>query len=386
MLKPIMKIVNTFEKHKSEPGKNLEAYTRDVRLALGVEIGNCKKIYMDTKYWLLLRDALLGRAGDKHLSELLSLLRSGVQAGKAICPISEDIFVEVLKQSDPLTLKETVKLMDDLSKGVSILSEEERIRFETLYFILRHTKGEDSVYSPDVFVWTKLSYVFGAIHPASTPFSPKEELVLQKAFFDQMWSISLSEIVEIIGMEAILKMPKLNDFSVALNDGKAKHAHENKSFKQVFLSELAGILDLCIPIFEDARIYLLEKEKAFKPTAAEMESTNSGKQIANSVYNLFSKNKLHTYFPTLIISAGLHATVRWDVKRKFKRNDWHDFRHAQTALPYFDFFLTEHSLRNLITMNNTAFHRKYSCVVLSNPDEALESIKEMFSQQRATFR
>src|SRR4030042_3403405 len=239
-----MKIVDTFEKHRSDPDKTLEAYTKDVRLALGVEIKNCKKIYLDAKYWLLLRDVLLDRAKNKHLSELLSLLRSGVQAEKAICPISEAIFREVLKQSDPLTLKETVKLIDDLSKGVSILSEEERIRFEILYFILKNTKGEDSVYSPDVSVWTKLSYVLGAIDPTSTPFLPEEELVIQKAFFDQMWSTSLSEMVEIMGMEAILNMPQLNDLSALLNDGKAGHAHENKSFKQIFLSEFAGVLDL----------------------------------------------------------------------------------------------------------------------------------------------
>jgi hypothetical protein len=278
-----------------------------------------------------------------------------------------------------MTLNETVKLIDDLSKGVSILSEQERIMFETLYYILRVTKGEASVYSPDVLVWTKLSYVFGAAHPMFSSFSPEEELVVQKTFFDQMWSISLLQMVETMGMESISKMPKLNDLSAMLNDGKTKHAHENKSFKQLFLSELAGVLELCIPIFEDAIIYLFEKEKGYKPTMTEIESTNAGKQIANSVYNLFSKNKLHTYFPTLVIGAGLHASVRWDITRKFKRNDVHDFRHAQTALPYFDFFLTEHPLKDLITGGNTAFHKKYSCVVLSHPHEAFEAIKEICS-------
>lgn len=374
-----MTIVDTFEKHRSEPDRTLNAYTRDVRLALGLEIEHRKKIYLDTKYWLLLRDVVLGRTGDKHLSELLPVLRSGVEAEKVICPISEDVFAEVLKQLDPLTLKETVKLIDDLSRGVSILSERERIMFETLYYILRTSKGEDSVYSPDVLVWTKLSYVLGAIHPTSTPFSPEEELVVQKTFFDQMWSISLSQMVEIMGMEAISKMPKLNDLSAMLNDGKTKHAHENKSFKQLFLSELTGVLDLCIPIFEDAMIYLFEKEKGYKPTMNEIESTSAGKQIANSVYNLFSKNKLHTYFPTLVIGAGLHASVRWDIKRKFKRNDVHDFRHTQTALPYFDFFLTDHSLKDLITRSNTAFHKKYSCEVFSHPHEAFEGIKKICS-------
>jgi hypothetical protein len=375
----MMRIVDTFEKHRSEPSRTLEAYTRDVKLALGHEIGNCKKIYLDTKYWLLLRNAAMGRDRDTHLSELLLILRSGVQAGRIICPISEDIFVEVLSQSDPTTLYETTKLIDALSRGVSILSEQERIMFETLYFILRTSKGEDSVYSPDVLVWTKLAYVLGAVHPTSTPFSPKEELVLQKAFFDQMWSISLSQMVEMMGMEAILKMSRFDDLSAMLNEGKTKHAHENNSFKQLFLSELAGALDICIPIFKDAMVYLFQKEKGYKPTETEVDSTNAGRQIANSVYNLFNKNKLQSYFPTLIVGAGLHASVRWDTKRKFKRTDVHDFSHAQAALPYFDLFLTEHSLRDLISRNHTAFDKKYRCEVFSHPKEALERVKKIFS-------
>jgi hypothetical protein len=186
-------------------------------------------------------------------------------------------------------------------------------------------------------------------------------------------------MVEIMGMEAILNMPQLNDLSALLNDGKAGHAHENKSFKQIFLSEFAGVLDLYMPIFEDAMIYLQkksERENGYKPTAAELESTNSRKQIVK-IYNLFNKNKLYTYLPTLVIGAGLHASVRWDIKRKFEKNDIYDFRHAQTALPYFDFLLTEHNLRDLVTRNNIAFHKKYNCMVFSHPHEALESIKQI---------
>jgi len=194
-----------------------------------------------------------------------------------------------------------------------------------------------------------------------------------------MWTISLSQMIEIMGKEAISKMPRLNDLSDALNEGKIRYAHENNSFKQLFLSELAGVLDLCIPTFEDTMIYLFKKEQGYEPTPSEVKSSEAGKQIANAVYNLFRKNKLQTYFPTLVIGAGLHASVRWDAKRKFKRNDLHDFRHAQTALPYFDFFFTEHSLRDLVTRSNVGFDKKYSCEVFSYPNEALRRAKEICS-------
>ena len=39
-----------------------------------------------------------------------------------------------------------------------------------------------------------------------------------------------------------------------------EHHHENKSFKQLFLSELWGVLDLYKPCFEDIMAYIYEKD------------------------------------------------------------------------------------------------------------------------------
>ena len=78
-----------------------------MRMALGNEIAGLKKIYLDSKYWLLLRDAAIGRRRDGEITELLAVLRNGVQEGRIVCPISEDIFSEVLNQSDTETLNET---------------------------------------------------------------------------------------------------------------------------------------------------------------------------------------------------------------------------------------------------------------------------------------
>ena len=142
---------------------------------------------------------------------------------------------------------------------------------------------------------------------------------------------------------------------------------------------LCTLLGLCKPTFEDTMIYLFKKAQGYEPTPSEVEKSAAGKQIANAVYNLFRKNKLQNYFPTLVIGAGLNALVRWDTKRKFKLNDLHDFRHAQTALPYFDFFFTEHSLRDLVTRSNVGFDKKYSCEVFSYPNEAIRRAKEICS-------
>ena len=44
------------------PCNDVSAYCASKRIALAHEIGPKKKIYLDTKYWVLLRDVRLGRA------------------------------------------------------------------------------------------------------------------------------------------------------------------------------------------------------------------------------------------------------------------------------------------------------------------------------------
>lgn len=368
--------VNTIENHRQEPNKTLVEYTKSLRIQLGEDINNCKKIYLDTNYWLELRDVILKRQKNINFMNLLELLRKGVKAEKLLCPISDENFYEILQQSDPSTLKASAVLIDELSKGVSLLSTQERIQFEILYFIHRSVKGANSVYYPDIFVWSKVSYILGAVHPTSTPFPHEEELAIQKSFFDHMWSISFSEMIEVMGMENILNMPRFNDISEEINEGKIKYANENDSFKQLFLSEIAGVIDLYRPLFKDALVYLFEKETGRKPSAEEVKAAKPG-VIANSIYHLFNKNKLGEYFPSLIIGAGLHASIRQDINRKFKTNDMSDFRHAQAALPYFNYFFTEHSLRDLVSRKNIRFDKKYNCEVLSDPFQAVECVSRI---------
>jgi len=372
-----MRLINRFKKHRNEPHISLDEYTRVLRLQLGKEIRNTKKIYLDTNYWLELRDVALCRSRNNNFINLLPLLKNAVKSGKVICPISDENFYEILLQSDPTTLKASTILIDELSKGVALLSTEERTQFEILFFIHSTTHGKEAIYQPDEFIWSKVAFVYGTQHPHQPQFSPEEQLVMQKAFFDQMWSISLSEMIDVIGTNQIAAMPKYRDISIQLNRDKVKYAHENRSFKQLFLSEITGVVDLYKPLFEEAMIYLFEKEYGYKPMPEEIVKTDSGKSIANAIYNLFKMNKLGSYFPSIVIGAGLHASVRQDIQRKFDPNDMSDIRHAKSALPYFNYFFTENSLRDLVTRSNIRFDKKYDCVVESNPCEVIGLITQI---------
>ena len=374
-----MRFIDTFEKHRNDPHTSLAQYIKELRLKLGREIKSRTKIYLDTNYWVELRNASLGRARNNNFTNLLVLLKDEVKAGNVICPISDEVFYEILLQSDLNTLRASAKLIDELSGGVALLSEDERIKYEVLYFVYTTIEGKGSVHQPDEFVWTKVAFVYGMQFPNIPNISSEENLVIQKAFFDQMWSISLSEMIDIIKSNENDNVLKRTDITDKLNRDKVKYAHENKSFKQLFLTEISGVIDVYQPLLEEAMIYLFEKEYGFRPKTEENTKNDRTPSIANAIYNLFKANKLGSYFPSLIISAGLHASVRQDIQRKFKANDMSDFKHAAAALPYYDYFFTEKSLRDLITRNNIRFDKKYNCVVESNPGNARALIMKHIS-------
>ena len=122
---------------------------------------------------------------------------------------------------------------------------------------------------------------------------------------------------------------------------------------------------------------LFESKYKKKPNIEEVKNAESGQKMANIIYHSFNMNKLGTYLPSLVVEAGLHAMVRYDKERKFKKNDMPDFRHAKTALPYFDLFLTEKSLCHLVKTGKLAFDKKYNCKVYSDSKEAIKYIENV---------
>ena len=374
-----MRFVDTFGKHRNEPGKSLDAYLKERRLALGKSIADRHKIYLDTKYWLLLTDRKLGRFEDPVIARLSVLLEDGAQSGKLICPMSADIFLEILKQTDPVTLKCSVELIDTLSEGVSVLAPEERGQMELLHFAQKTLFSEASCHSPEVFGWTKLAYVLGFTSPHDTRFSPEEELVIQKGFLDQMWETSLADMIDTIGVNAIREMPRMPDISEHLNVGKLAHKSENDSFEAVFLSEVAGILDTLKPDFGEMFSYL---EEGLGGGAAKKEilASDGPQQFANLIYHGFRLRRFSTELPSIRIPATLQAAIRWEPNRKYKPTDMHDIRHAEVALPYFDTFLTERSLRHLLTRTDLGLDRLYRCTVISDPNRAVEKVEKIVSR------
>lgn len=375
-----MELVNTFDFHKKHPEISIDDYVRINRILLGKEVQNKTKIYLDTKYWVYFRDVILERTKDTNLIKSFQLLATLCEAGNVICPISEDVFYEITKQTDKNTLTTSIQLIDKLSQGVSLTSQQERIQSEILQFLYKHGTNKSPLYPPEIFAWTKISQTLGSSIPTNTPFSKEDELVMQKAFFDQLWQTPLLEMVNMFGMDKLHEIPRMPDLSTLLNNSNDESRQYFSTFNEIFLDEIYWHVDFISKTLNEAMNYMYEKQTGITVSKEKYGAHLSDKSFTNVVVNLFRFKKAGNNFPTLKVSAGVHAAVRLDTNRKFVANDYYDIRHAQAAIPYCDYFFTEKNLKHLLTMNKLSYDKEFSCEVISKPKDVLATLTKIASK------
>lgn len=188
----------SFDYHRAHPDVSLDQHVKGRSIALGKAVTGKETIYLDKRFWIILRDVEIGRKIDKPSRHLLGILKEKVSCGESICPISESVFIELYKQDDMFTRNKTAQIIDELSLGVTLVPFPTRVNTEIAHF-LYHLSGIGELWPLQYLMWSKLSYVMGIMHPTVTPFEASEELVIQKAFFDHMWGINLSDMVSQIG-------------------------------------------------------------------------------------------------------------------------------------------------------------------------------------------
>jgi hypothetical protein len=120
-----------------QPRVSLDEHVRRAHITLGESLSTRRAIYLDVKYWIILR-AAAEDLDNTSAVELLTLLRAGVAAGILFCPIEASVFIEMMKQNLSSRLK-TAVLINELSLGGSLVSQETRIGTEIAHFL--HTNS-----------------------------------------------------------------------------------------------------------------------------------------------------------------------------------------------------------------------------------------------------
>ncbi len=368
--------VHTEFDRTSPADEGIDQYVRRRQIHLARTLEGRFSIFLDLKFWIALRKAASGESTDPQAFELLDRLRALVSTGRVYCPISESVFSEILKQSDQSTLKQTAALVDELSLGVSLIPSDVRAMTELAHWIC--SKSGRDTHPLNHLVWTKLSCTLGSIHPTFPGLEPATERQLQKSFFEHMWTIPLSEMVDRMSQSTPAGIHDFDAQASALNHGKDQHAAELRSFKQTYTTELRGVLDIYAEQGAEIIADMALKEIGSRPAMYSPEWSKCANNVKGMLAAAFDqREQTKTELPSIHISTSLHACFRWNKTQRFKPNDFLDFQHASAALGYCDAFFTEASLRSVVTRSDIALDKRYECTVVSTMPEAIAVLKSL---------
>lgn len=341
-------------------------YLQQKQVEIGKSISNHKIIYLDINYWIKLRDQ--AKKEDAKDRELLDKLTELVDTNKCIIPVSEITFYEILKQSDINSLKDSANLIDNLSKGISIVSESERRHLEFVNFVREKTGG--TTLNLQETVWTKLS-----LNILYKIFLKHDPNMLSDDFIDFLSNLSFDKMINQLQKTGNLTPFKYKDDVDSLNIAKEKYKTENKTFNEMYLSELGGYLEVFETELNNSMEYVFYLDYGYFPSDDDKKNINP-RHCRNMIYNLSKYNKLKNELPSFRIFPELNASIRWNKGRKYKDgNDTLDFLHASSSLPYFDFFFTERELKTIIVQQK--LDKLYNCKVESEPIEILKILEKI---------
>ena len=347
--------------------KYLDLYQR--QLALG--IGAIPKLYLDTKFWGILRDA--ERGVDGAGAPLLAKIRELVRSNRIVCVCQAATFLEIAKQSKD-SLEVVTGLVNELTGSIVIVTEDKLRSIEAANY-MRSKAGLPPI--SDHHIWSKvglvlLTNVVGHLKDIlPNELSEFSTNVVLKSTIDSLWQANLTDIMEAFGWDTANKLSASIDPATisAIEDRKRKRNKEQNSLQEIKRTEFNSIIPTTYKsIFFRA---VFQAAIATQRQIVIVDLLNETEQLIQSAIDEALKGQLGQQLPNTYIQTNLYCLYEHDARKKLTSNDWFDMCHASVALPYCDFFFTEKHLSHLIC-NVLKFDDEYGCTVISSIDEAEE--------------
>ena len=368
---------NTLRRHLESPKVSVLNHINDLMAEVRQCIGKRRIIYLDTRYWVFLRDAHLGRAKKPEHERILSLLRDCVASGAAICPMSDVAFMELTTQTDDETRAATAALWDALSLGVALQSEPDRVRTELEHFF-SHPNAEDAPRPLHDIVWVKACFVLGAIVPDNDKVSAELNRAVQKSCIDTLWSMSFAEMAKSSAADLAAK-EKFERTAAQINVDMRRFQHKVPSFEKTFLAEISGALSANKKSVSQvvADLYGKQGYSLDGVTAEQLQAFQT--KMLNVLVNAFryARQKMAHRLPSLYLHALCHAAIRMDIKRKLNGNFLRDLHHGTAGVAYHDAVFTERPLRVLLTAGNVAADKTFDCRIMFDESDVLQYLKSL---------
>ncbi len=358
--------------------ETIDDLIRQCKIQLGIQLKNKRKIYLDLNYWIRMRECYVGSPKNFAFQKLYEVLIDLVNEELVVCPISQRIYIELLKQDDLNSRINTAKIIDKFSQGITILSEPEREQSELFYYVRKIILGQNNIIPVDEFIWLKVAYILGVFIPEIDNI-PKDILdKMQKDIFNKSLEVTLEEIITTIGDKIPKEILNKDKSTIAMNLGKMLANDKVHSIKQVFMDEVRGALSIFKDTVEDFLLYLKYNNPSLLEELLKKEINNAN-DLLYVIFNDIKNDTLYDLLPFIYIQLCLHTMMRWDKNRSFTPNDLEDFLHAASALPYFDYFFTEKPLTLLLKTSQFRLDKKYNKEVLYDVNEIIESLNKIAS-------
>ncbi len=291
-----------------------------------------KFIYLDSNFWIDLGDGIRNGFQNGDVKSFYYLLKELTYSGKAICPISNAVFLELFKQRNKDERQAIALIMDEFSKGLTVQSKYYLFREEILNF------SKDTIHKPwrDVTEFTTV---------LQEKVNDTQEWKRKYASFKSPPSISQLSSSEIVGDIDMLNNISADIFEY-LREQKEKHDDEARSFKLMQAVEILNALTSIFEIFPE-----------LKSRVPNVMPQNIGPDI-------------HLKIPSIWSYASIHSLLRNDTQRKYRVNDHFDIEHCSIALGYFDYLFTERSFFSIVTHKLAELDKRFSLVCAKKYDVA----------------
>lgn len=363
-------------RHQADNTTSFNKYFIERRIAWGKEVSAKQRVYLDTNYWVALCEFSLGRSTDNDDRKLSRLLGELVTGGRIICPITYHHFQELMRQSDPITRMETARVMDRLSGQAVLQPFPVILSFELDSAVALIMQNSPHVFPAQFRIWTHPAYILGDHSPKSQELPEQFMLLMKKSMDDVMWSLSLSQLLQSLPTLKTDFQQEEQALIDRINTGKDSNPISNASFTDYFKAEVIGVFSL----LGDELIRSVKVVEALNDIKPEylVDEKAKLKLLMSKLIQCTVERKMDAVLPFIVVQSLIHASTRYETKRRFKAGDLEDIGHAAAALPYYNYFFTESSLGHRVTTNPTDISSIYGTTVARSKKEAisiLESLK-----------
>jgi len=345
--------------HKENQDISGEMYLHGLHKALGMYMANIRRLYLDTNYWINLRDAELGRAGPKeaNFSNLLICLRDQRSKGRVICPISFPLFQELLKQSDNRTRRAMAALMDELSAGTCIQTPDTIERIELKRLFLQSLLGSKA---PDLneWIWTKVGAVCGEwfVEFKSRNLPKADVNAFQKVMIDEMWGMSVLALAE---FPRLTENPALDNLTASFQALAKDHRERNSTFEKVLEDEKVRHTNSLLRTSMETLLAEIQTQFPSETAQFKADPTSTRDFDPQVLASIQVRSAIHSSFIVQTPTMNLES------------NDIIDAVHSAMALPYFDAVCVDKGLSHRLKTPPLNFDRIYPAAVLSSFDELM---------------